>query len=164
MSALFRRILPLAPVLAAFALMASPAIAEKCERPSDAAVWEKALLNWVNSERKALGLPAFRANGSLKRAALKQACDMALNSYFAHSRPGQPKLKERIKSAGYHMRVGFENLAYTRQPDPGTVAEIWRNSPDHWNAMTSPDYADAGVSIATGGGKIYWVMDMGRAK
>lgn len=152
--------------LGAFVALATvgPALAAKCERPADSAIWEKALFNWVNSERAALGLPAFRQSGSLKRAALNHACDMALNDYFAHSRPGAPKLKERIKSAGYPIRTGAENLAYTKQPDPGTAAEIWRNSPPHWNSMISPEFTDAGVAIATGGGKIYWVMDMGRSK
>lgn len=161
---MYRHLRRLALIGASLAALAAPALAGACERPADAAIWEKALFNWVNSERKALGLPAFRNSGTLKKAALFQACDMAEHGYFAHSRPGGPKLKERIQKAGYRIRTGAENIAYTRQPDPGTAAEIWRNSPTHWNSMVSPEFTDAGLAIAEGGGKIYWVMDMGRSK
>lgn len=145
-------------------LLASPLAAATCERPSDAAVWEKALFNWVNSERKALGLKAFRHDGKLAKAARFQACDMVEHNYFAHSRPGGPKLKDRVKGAGYRLSAASENLAYTRQPDPGTVAEIWRNSSAHWGSIIDPNLTEAGISIATGNGKIYWVMAMGRPK
>jgi uncharacterized protein YkwD len=144
--------------------LAGPGLAANCERPADAAIWEKALLNWVNAERKALGLSTFRSNGKLQKAALAHACDMVEHNYFEHSRPGGPNLKERIKAVGYRFKAASENLAYTRQPDPGTVAEIWRNSSVHWGSMISPSYNEAGISIATGNGKIYWVMDMGRQK
>lgn len=145
-------------------LPSGPARAASCERPADADVFETALLNWVNSERKALGLKAFRQNAKLKKAARFQACDMVEHDYFAHSRAGGPDLRARIKGAGYKFSTASENLAYTRHPDPGTVAEIWRNSPVHWDAMISPNYAEAGISIATGNGTIYWVMDMGHSK
>lgn len=144
-------------------LSMAPALAA-CEHPKDAAIWEKALLTWVNGERKAIGLPSFRQSAKLKKAALQHGCDMVDHDYFAHQRRGGPDLRARIKGVGYSMRFAGENLAYTRQPDPGTAAEIWRNSPVHWNAMLNPDYTEAGITIVTGNGKYYWVMDMGKPK
>lgn len=144
--------------------VAAPNLALACERPADAANWEKALFNWVNSERKALGLAPFRQSSKLKKSASSHACDMAEHGYFAHSRSGGPDLRGRLAAVGYKPSAASENLAYTRQPDPGTVAEIWRNSSVHWGSMTSGKYVEAGISIASGGGKIYWVMNMGKSK
>lgn len=156
--------LGLAAAALAVLALAGQAGAAQCERPQDAAIWEKALFNWVNSERKTRGLKPFRHDGKLQKAARFQACDMVEHNYFAHSRRGGPSLKERIKGAGYPLKAASENLAYTRQPDPGTVAEIWRNSPQHWGSMIDSNLTEAGISIATGNGKIYWVMAMGRPK
>lgn len=138
--------------------------ASACERPAEATAAERALLNWVNEIRQASGLAPFRANAKLTEAAQDHACDMAKRAYFAHARPGGPKLKQRIKGAGYNLRIGAENLAYTRRLDPETVAGIWRNSAPHWKALTHPGYRDAGIAIATGEGRIYWVIDMGTAR
>lgn len=142
----------------------SGAAAQACENPPDAAIWEKALLTWVNSERQALGVAPMRRSGKLDKAARQHACDMADNGYFAHSRPDGPKLKDRIKGAGFNLRTASENLAHTRQPDPGTVATIWRKSAAHWDTMIDPKFKEAGVAIVFGNGKYYWVLDVGTQK
>jgi uncharacterized protein YkwD len=146
------------------ALALSGLSAQACDRPDDASVWEKALLTWVNSERKALGVAPLRRSAKLDKAARFHGCDMADNSYFAHSRSGAPKLAERVKSSGFNLRFAGENLAHSRQPDPGVVATIWRKSAAHWDTMIDPKYKEAGVSIVFGGGKYYWVMDVGTQK
>lgn len=139
-------------------------VAQACEKPDDAAIWEKALLTWVNSERKALGVAPLRRSGKLDKAARFHACDMADNGYFAHSRSGAPKLADRVKGAGYNLRFAGENLAHSRQPDPGIVATIWRKSAVHWDTMIDPKYKEAGISIVFSGEKYYWVMDVGTQK
>jgi uncharacterized protein YkwD len=148
----------------ALTLTLSGLSAQACERPGDAGIWEKALLTWVNSERKALGVAPLRRSGKLDKAARFHGCDMADNGYFAHSRSGAPKLAERVKTAGYNFRFAGENLAFSRQPDPGTVATIWRKSAAHWDTMIDPKYKEAGIAIVFGSDKYYWVMDVGTQK
>lgn len=154
--------IPIFAVTLALGLAGTVSVA--CERPADADIWETALLTWVNSERKALGAAPLRRSAKLDESAQVQGCDMADNDYFGTSRDGAPKLKERIKATGYRLRSANENLAHSRQPDPGVVATIWRKSPAHWDTMTDPAYKDAGLAIVFGNGKYYWVMDVGVQK
>lgn len=129
-----------------------------CSVPQGAAKAAAELHQWMNAERKARGLRPFSASAALDKAAQTQGCDMARNNYFAHSRPGAPTLRQRIKQTGYPLRGGNENLAYTRQLRAQSAAEIWRNSPKHWEAILDASNRDVGISVVSGNGKIYWVM------
>lgn len=148
----------LAAVLA-LVLVAQGAIA--CERPTGAGKLEAAVLAWANAEREARGLPAFRMDSRLHAAALAHACDMAERDYFAHARPGGPKLAARIKAAGYTLHGGAENIAYTVQAEAASATGVWRKSAPHWRTLISNAYADVGIAVAQGEGKVYWVMDFG---
>lgn len=132
--------------------------AAACVVPQGAPQAAQELLRWMNSERQSRGLRPFAASGPLDQAARTQACDMAKHNYFAHSRPGAPDLRRRIRQTGYPLRGGNENLAYTRQLNAQTTAGIWRNSPPHWAAIIEPSNRDVGISIVSGNGRIYWVM------
>lgn len=139
-----------------WAMTAASAMA--CSAPQGAAQAIAELHQWMNSERKARGMAPFAASSALDQAARRQGCDMVQHNYFAHSRPGGPSLKQRIKETGYPLRGGNENLAYTRQVRAMTTAEIWRNSPKHWEAIINPSNRDVGLSVVAGNGKVYWVM------
>ncbi len=140
---------------------AARAMASGCSLPAGAARVEQDLLAWINAERGARGLPAYRRSAALDRSAETHACDMASRGYFAHSRPGGPKLGARVKAAGYPMYKAGENLAYTRHLDAAAAAGIWRNSPGHWHTILDPDLREIGLSVAVSdGGRIYWVMDV----
>lgn len=132
--------------------------AAACSSPQGAAQAAKELHQWMNSERQARGLRPFAASGALDQAARTQACDMAKHNYFAHSRPGAPDLRQRIRQTGYPLRGGNENLAFTRQVNAQTAADIWRKSPPHWSAIIDPSNRDVGISIVSGNGRVYWVM------
>lgn len=140
-----------------FGLLPSGA-ALACTIPQGANAAKAELHAWMNAERKARGLRPFTASAPLDQAAQAQACDMAKHNYFAHARPGGPSLRARVKATGYPLRGGNENLAFTRQINPKTTAEIWRKSPAHWAAIIDPANRDVGISLASGQGKVYWVM------
>lgn len=148
-------------LLAACVPAQAPAIQPGCAQPAGSGQAERELLGWVNGERKARGLPPFRRSSDLDRAAGSHACDMATRNYFAHSRPGGPKLAARVKGAGYPMYRSGENLAWTRTLEVATTASIWRNSPSHWQTVIDPGLTEIGLAVAgSEGGRIYWVMDV----
>lgn len=154
--------LAMATALASAALAPTPSLA--CNVPDSGASLEAGLLNWINAERADRGLSPYKRSGKLDRAAEYHACDMATHSYFAHARSGGPGLGQRIKSTGYKLKAGNENIAYSRQAKVASAAGIWRNSPPHWAAIIDPSLKDIGIAITMADGKIYWVMDVARPK
>ena len=142
-------------------LLALPASANACAQPSNAAALEQGLIQWVNQQRRSHGLNALRPSPKLNAAAQQHGCDMAARGYFAHQRAGGPKLGDRVKANGYRFRRVAENLAYSRTPKVDVAANLWRGSPSHWATILKPGINDIGVSVTTGGGRIYWVMNVG---
>jgi uncharacterized protein YkwD len=137
---------------------------QACSTPSQAAALEAGMFEWINQVRAERGLQPYKRSGHLDRSAEYQACDMARYDYFAHSRPGGPKLGSRMKSAGYRVKAGSENLAYTQQLKVASAATVWRNSPPHWANIMDRSMRDIGISVVTDGGKVLWVMNVGRPK
>jgi uncharacterized protein YkwD len=109
-----------------------------CGAMKEASALEAGMLEWINQQRADRGLKPYRRSGVLDRAAEFHACDMAKYDYFAHSRSGGPKLGSRMKAAGYRLKAGSENIAYTQQMKVS--------------------------SVVNDNGRILWVMDVGRTK
>lgn len=135
-----------------------------CGSMKQASALEAGMLQWINEQRVERGLKPYKRTGVLDRSAEYQACDMAKYDYFAHSRSGGPKLGSRMKAAGYRLKAGSENLAYTRQAAVSSAASIWRNSPPHWKTILDPSMRDIGLSVVNDDGRILWVMNVGRPK
>ena len=139
------------------------ALGHSCASPANRAALEAGLLDWINQERAGKVLKPYARSAKLDCAARAHACDMALRNYFAHTGPGEASLAHRLKATGYELRAGSENIAYTQQAKVISVAPIWRNSPPHWAAIIDPALHDIGISVTTGNGRIYWVMDVARS-
>jgi uncharacterized protein YkwD len=135
-----------------------------CGSMKEASALEAGMLDWINEQRAERGLKPYKRSTVLDRAAEFHACDMAKYDYFAHSRSGGPKLGSRMKSAGYRLKAGSENIAYTQQLKVSSAASLWRNSPPHWHAIIDPTMRDIGLAVVNDDGRILWVMDVGRTK
>ncbi len=135
-----------------------------CGQMPEAASLEAGMLAWINEQRADRGLKPYKRSATLDRAAEFHACDMAKYDYFAHSRSGGPKLGSRMKSAGYRLKAGSENIAYTQQLKVSSAASLWRNSPPHWHAIIDPSLRDIGLAVVNDNGRILWVMDVARPK
>lgn len=136
--------------------------AAACVAPPGAAAAMADLAARINDERAAQGLPGYRAAAGLDRAAQAQACDMARHGYFAHERPGGPRLGARIKAAGYRFQAAKENLAYSSQVSAHRVMTIWLESPPHRAAILDSGLRDMGLALAEADGRVYWVMVVAR--
>jgi uncharacterized protein YkwD len=144
---------------------AAPATAiASCGQFEEAAALESGMLDWINEQRAERGLRPYKRSAVLDRAAEYHACDMAKYDYFAHSRSGGPKLGSRMKAAGYRLKAGSENIAYTQQLKVSSAAALWRNSPPHWHAIIDPTLRDIGLAVVNDDGRILWVMDAARPK
>lgn len=135
-----------------------------CGAMKEASTLEAGMLQWINQQRADRGLKPYKRSGVLDRSAEFQACDMAKYDYFGHSRSGGPKLGSRMKSAGYRLKAGSENIAYTQQLKVSSAAGLWRNSPPHWHAIIDPSMRDIGLAVVNDNGRILWVMNVGRTK
>ena len=70
-------------------------------------------------------------------------------------------MKDRVLANGYRLRRAAENLAYSHTAKVETAASMWRNSPPHWANILTSGVNDIGVSVTSGGGRVYWVMKVG---
>lgn len=114
------------------------------------------LLQAMNVERRAHGLPPLARDTALDNAAGHHAQDMARHGYFDHrSRDGR-KIGDRITAAGFRWCLAAENLAFG-QADPAATVAAWMGSPGHRANILNGKASHAGVAFATARGRPYWV-------
>ncbi len=125
-------------------------------RPSrrDARAVNAATLCLINRLRRAHGLHPLRANRALDVVAASQATSMVRGDYFADERPsGRTPMSlvavSRYRRPTARIAVG-ENIAWGtgRDATPARIVATWLASPPHREVMLSPEYRDAGVSVA----------------
>jgi uncharacterized protein YkwD len=124
-----------------------------CPGESDpASAWSRseAVRCLVNRARHQIGLPGFRRNGSLARAATLHARDMARGRYFGHQRAGGPPLERRARRAGWRGRRLGEAIAYGcyESASPLSVVSSWLASPPHAGILLSGSLQRVGVGSA----------------
>lgn len=104
----------------------------------------------VNRARSLAGLPRFRGNRSLGRAATRHARDMARGHYFGHRRSGGPPLQRRARRAGWRgSRLG-EAIAYGcyDAASPLSIVSSWLASPPHAAVLLSRGLERVGIGSA----------------
>lgn len=105
------------------------------------------LLNSINAERAALGLPAMRLNFNLSDAAQSQADDMTLRGYFAFSSPEGKTFDAWVSEAGYTAHSLAENLAQSNQ-GISTLVNVWKSeSQTSYNNVINAEYEELGVGV-----------------
>lgn len=122
------------------------------------------ILELVNRERSAAGLPPLEQNDMLQQSAQHYAEDMEALDFFAHRDLEDRTSTDRIRSSGYLVppcdctwtyRTG-ENLA-RGQATPEEVMEDWMRSSAHRGNILDPHFSALGVGRA---GE-YWVQHFG---
>ena len=171
-----RRPLPLAALLCAAALVATPAASAAAGDCTPADAWPAArtdlatqVVALVNAHRATLGLQPLAISPALTAAATWKARHMAAYSYLDHDDPAPPLARtagERITDCGYPQAGWGENIAegYTTAQ---AVLDGWLSSPGHRANIEDPSYRATGVAAA--GTSMYWsetfgsVLDAGSA-
>ena len=119
------------------------------------------MLDLVNAERAAVGLPGLVLDVNLDRSAEGHSDWMLDTDTFSHTGRGASTPTERIEWAGYDLDGTWatgENIAWQSErgeegieDDIRDLHDALMNSPSHRAAILSPDYEEVGFGIQTGG-------------
>lgn len=108
------------------------------------------LLGRINSLRSSLGLAPYTSNGALAAAAQDQAVWMATTGNVSHVRPDGSSPRGRAAAAGYPSQWVSENIYMGSIATADDAWNFWINSAIHYAGLTSPNYSEVGVGIASG--------------
>ncbi len=121
------------------------------------------ILAMVNEIRAGLGLPPLRWSAALAAAAQAHTEWRTQTGQISHTGAGGSSPRDRAIAAGYGGGAPVdvaENIVEGGLMTPEAAIRWWRNSPTHYNTMTSPYYEDAGVgyTITEDGYKRYTLV------
>ncbi|MEK6675692.1 MAG: CAP domain-containing protein [Planctomycetota bacterium] len=137
--------------------------AAKCLAPEDAARLADQVLQYVNLERVAEGLPPVVMNSTLEDIAGDYACRMVDEGFFDHRDPGTGAgPAQRALDGEYLFYAIGENLAAGQQT-PVEVMNVWMESDAHRGIILDPKWEEIGIAVRTGGAyAVYWVQEFGQ--
>jgi uncharacterized protein YkwD len=125
--------------------------------PSDP--YTAALLNALNNDRAANGLPPLTWSPKLSNQAGTWAANMAAVNSLYHQ-----NLSALINSSDYagYTTLGENIIVGPGSMDPGAVEAAWMNSPPHRANITSRAFNIVGIGYVHGpDGRIWAVQDFG---
>ena len=103
------------------------------------------MLELLNQERTAIGLPPLVFDEALREVARAHSREMFERSYFSHTSPVTGSPADRARQAGIMPRVIGENLAYA--PNVRIAHEGLMNSPGHRENILRPTYGRVGIGV-----------------
>lgn len=125
---------------------------------SSIGAYEQQVVDLVNKERAAAGLPALKVNTKLSGVAEKKAEDMRDRNYFSHTSPTYGSPFDMMKQFGISYTTAGENIA-KGQKTPAAVMNGWMNSEGHRANILNSKYTEIGVGYVTdSNGNTYWVQ------
>lgn len=139
---------------------AAPAAKPTAAAPASTATgaYEQQVVDLVNKERAAAGLPALKLNTKLSGVAEKKAEDLRDKNYFAHQSPTYGSPFDMMKQFGISYKSAGENIA-KGQKTPAAVMTGWMNSAGHKANILSSNFTEIGVGYVTDSkGGTYWVQ------
>lgn len=105
------------------------------------------MMNLINRDRSANGLPALTADMELSRIARIKSRDMLDNGYFAHESPTWGYARDMLRTFGYEFRGAGENIARHATVEKAQAAFL--SSPGHRRNILSAVWEKVGVGIVT---------------
>lgn len=141
---------------------AAPATTQKPAAPAEsnaaAGSYELQVVDLVNKERAAQGLPALKYNAELSKVAEAKAADLRDKNYFSHTSPTYGSPFDMMKAFGIKYTAAGENIAKGYM-SPASVMDGWMNSPGHKANILNNSFTEIGVGYVSGNnGTGYWVQ------
>lgn len=145
---------PVASGNSAEAAQSEPSAAE--EDSHYLAQTERAVIDAINEERRALGLGELKYNESLTQASRVRSEELFRTKHWDHTRPNGDSwvtvLKEDVPTS---FTAAGENLATISYNDETEHYESdaswwfteWKNSPPHYENIIRPEFNEVGVGI-----------------
>lgn len=112
---------------------------------------EREMLDLVNQERVAAGLPPLEMDPSLVAVARRHSADMFARGYFAHNTPEGLTPYDRIQADGIRYMIAGENLAHA--PSLAIAHSGLMNSPGHRENILREEFGRVGIGIVDGGSR-----------
>jgi len=119
------------------------------------------LLGRINDLRASVGLAGYSINGALAAAAQDQAQWMATTGEVSHTRADGSGPRSRAAAAGYGSQWVSENIYMGPIANSGDAWNFWVNSPIHYAGLTSPNYSEVGIGVASGSAGNAFVLVFG---
>lgn len=152
------------PLLLLSCALALPTAQAGCAPAPDAEV-VVAALNALRARPQACGArdwpaaPALRWQPLLAESARRHARDLAARDRLDHVGADGATLRQRLRAAGYAMRLSGENLA----GGPETLDEVlavWLASPAHCDNLMQAGFEEVGLACVAAPGRLqrYWVL------
>ena len=122
---------------------------------TSASGYAQQVLDLVNRERAANGLPNLTLDDTLSRYAAVKSQDMHDNGYFSHTSPTYGSPFDMMKSFGISYTYAGENIAMGYST-PEAVVTAWMNSAGHRANILSTNFTAMGIGYVADGG--YWTQ------
>jgi len=113
---------------------------------------ERAIVQVVNVERKARGLPSLRAVRGLSRAAERHSWDQLRYDRFGHDSSDGTPFGRRVARVG-RFRMAAEVVAFAPHGSGSgarSVVRMWLRSPGHRAQVLNPSFRVLGVGRVRG--------------
>jgi uncharacterized protein YkwD len=110
---------------------------------------ERQMLELVNAERRAAGLPPVKPDAEMTKVARAHSRDMFARSYFSHVSPEGEDLSNRMREARVGYLAAGENLALA--PTLFSAHSGLMQSPGHRANILRPQFGRLGIGILDGG-------------
>lgn len=140
-------------VLGTLLLLAAPGLpllSNSTNRPAGSLRGMEQLIHqYVNQERKSLGVPVLVWSEQVAAEARRHAKNIAEGRTFTHADPLRGNIDLRLDKSGIDWRRCAENLYEANFGDPARDAvQAWLNSPGHRTNLMDSMFSDAGVGVA----------------
>ena len=158
-------------VAAALALLAVGAAAgQKSASATSYDSEELRFLQLINQYRAENGLGKLLLSDTLSESSERHSQDMARYNFFAHNTvassyyPVGSAPWDRMRAEGYNYPTFWgENIAVGCE-SAERCFQLWRNSPEHNEAMLNGNYHEIGIArVIVPGSRWYWTTDFGGA-
>ena len=123
---------------------------------------ERAMVDQLNADRKAVGLVPLQIDTRLMAIARARSVDMATKNYFSHTPPDGRNVFALIDAAKIAWYSAGEIIAWNTYPTLETSIQAanngWLNSPGHKKLIVSSsfNYLGVGLAVDASSGKKYW--------
>lgn len=137
------------------ALLFAAGVAAQSALPFDEEAEQQVLIS-LNQSRVEAGVPPLKLDDKLRDAARKHSALLAQRNVLSHQFPGEPSLRERLRSAGLFFTEAAENVGVNSQADD--VNSMFMRSSGHRANMLNASYNAVGIGIVHRG-RDYWVTE-----
>ena len=120
--------------------------------------YAKEMLNLINQERAANGVPQLKWNEELAKVAQAKAQDMVDNNYFSHTSPTYGSPFDMMKSFGISYRYAGENIAKNSSVAKAHTALM--NSEGHRKNILNSNFTSIGIGIVKTSSNSYTIVQM----